>query len=105
MTSFSDREKAFEEKFGHDQELLFKVKARRNHLIGLWAAEKLGLAGDAAETYAKAIIDAELERPDEHVVVKIARDFAAKSVHIGEPQVRDELKRLAAAARKQIAGE
>jgi len=105
MTCFNDREKGFEGKFSQDQELLFKVKARRNRLLGLWAAEKLGLSGTAAEAFAKDVVEAELEKPDEHVIGKIAREFAAKGVKIGEPQVLDEMKRVAKTASKQITGE
>ena len=76
MSGLDDREKGYERKFEQDQELVFKVKARRNHLLGLWAAEKLGLTGVAAESYARAITDpAGHLHGDSDIVKKIAADF------------------------------
>jgi hypothetical protein len=106
MTNFEDRKRAQEEKFGRDQELLFKAKSRRNRMLGVWAAEKLGLSGDAAESYAKEVVAADFEKPgDDDIVGKVVRDFAAKSVPVGEAQVRDELQRLFMLAKKQLLGE
>jgi hypothetical protein len=106
MTSFEDRQRAQEEKFGRDQELLFKAKSRRNRMLGLWAAEKLGLSGDAADAYAKEVVAADFEKPgDDDIVAKVVRDFAGKKLAIGEAQVRDELQRLFAVAKKQLLGE
>lgn len=103
MATFEDRKKGFEEKFRHDQELQFKVTARRNKLLGLWAAEKLGLAGDAAEAYAKEVVAADFEKPgDDDVIEKVMGDFQAKNVAVTEAQVRDELQRLFETAKKQI---
>ncbi|MBX6370141.1 MAG: DUF1476 domain-containing protein [Rhodospirillales bacterium] len=103
MATFEDRKKGFEEKFRHDQELQFKVTARRNKLLGLWAAEKLGLAGDAAEAYAKEVVAADFHKPgDSDVIEKVMGDFKAKNVSVTEAQVRDELQRLFEAAKKQI---
>ena len=105
MSVFKDRNKGQEEKFRHDQELTFKVTARRNKLLGLWAAEKLGLSGDAAETYAKEVVSADFEKPgDDDVVAKVLGDFKGKGVAVSDAQLRDEMKRLADAARKQIVG-
>src|SRR5258707_13686040 len=78
MTTFDGREKEFEARFKHDQELQFKVTARRNRLLGLWAAERMGLSGDAASAYAKEVVDAEFHGGDRHVVEKIVADLAAK---------------------------
>ena len=64
MTTFDKREEVFENKFAHDEELRFKAHARRNKLVGLWAAGKLGLAGEAAEAYAKAVVTADLDAPE-----------------------------------------
>ena len=69
MASFEDREKGFERKFAHDEELKFKATARRNKLLGLWAAELMGLSGDAAQAYAREVIKADLEEPGEEDVV------------------------------------
>ena len=80
MTSFDNREKAFEDMYAHDAELRFKVLARRDRLAGLWAAEQLGLSGEAAADYAKTIILADLEHPgDEDVIAKLQADLPAVS--------------------------
>jgi hypothetical protein len=105
MTTFDDREKEFETRFKHDQELQFKVKARRNRLLGLWAAEKMGLAGDAANAYAKEIVDAEFHGGDTHVIEKLVADMAAK----GHPQtiahVKFQLDHLGEQAKRQVMNE
>ncbi len=104
MNKIDDREKGYEARFAHDQELAFKVAARRDKLLGLWAAKHLGLTGAAAEDYAKATISADLERPgDSDVIEKVAKDFAGKGVAIGAAQIADELQRCAAEAKKQLA--
>jgi len=104
MSKFDEREKEFEARFKHDQELAFKVTARRDKLLGLWAAQHLGLAGAAADAYAKEVVSADFERPgDSDVIEKVAKDFAGKGVAIGAAQIADELQRCAAEAKKQIA--
>src|ERR1700687_6067569 len=81
MTTFDKREEAFEQQFAHDEELKFKATARRNKLLGLWAAEKLGLKGADADSYALAIVMADLEASGDHDVTrKIRKDFDAKGV-------------------------
>jgi len=106
MSSFNEREKGFEEKFKRDQELQFRVIARRNKLLGLWAAEKLGLAGDAADSYAKDVIASDFEKPgDDDVLDKVTGDFKAKGVAIARDQVRHEMTLLLQQAKKQIFGE
>ena len=76
MTSFDDREKSYERKFALDEELQFKATARRNKLLGLWAAEKMGLSGDEAQAYARQVVKADLEEPgEEDVFRKIRGDF------------------------------
>jgi hypothetical protein len=103
MPSFEEREKGFERKWERDQELAFKARARRNKRLGLWAAERLGLAGEAAEAYAKEVVMADLGRHgDDAVVDKIAHDFAAKGVALDAVRVRLELDHCAAAARKEL---
>lgn len=81
MTTFNDREQAFEQKFVIDQELQFKSMARCNRLLGIWAAEQLGLTGDAATTYAKDLVAAEVATPGEGVVLqKLSHDLADKGI-------------------------
>jgi hypothetical protein len=103
MPTFDEREKSFERKFQQDQELAFKVKARRNKLLGLWAAGHLGLSGDAAERYAREVLQSDLEHPGvEDIIAKVAGDFAKKGVGIDATRVRVELERCAAEAKKQL---
>jgi hypothetical protein len=86
MTTFDEREKGFENQFAHDEELKFKATARRDRLLGLWAAEKLGLAGPDAVAYAKEVVVAEIEHHD--VFVKIRKDFDAKGVKVTDEEIR-----------------
>lgn len=106
MTQFSDREKAFETKFQKDQEVRFKVTARRNKLLGLWAAEKLGLQGGAADSYAKEVVAADFDEPgDNDVLRKVHKDLSGKGIEITEHGVRHEMDRLLEEAKQQIASE
>jgi len=92
MTTFDEREKAFERKFAHDEELRFKSIVRRNKLFGLWAAEKLGLSGAEAEEYAKSVVKADFEEPgDEDVLRKVRGDFEAKGVDQSEHRIERTL--------------
>jgi hypothetical protein len=103
MPSFADREKEFEARFKHDQELQFKVTARRNRLLGMWAAQRIGLAGAEAEAYAKEVVAAEFEPGgDRHVIDKVARDLAAKGQTVTPAQVRFELDHFAQQAKQQV---
>lgn len=103
MTTFADREKEFEARFKHDQEFRFKATARRNRLLGLWAAQKMGLAGPDAEKYAKEVVAAEFESGgDRHVIDKIAGDLAAKGQTVTSAQIRFELEHFAAQAKQQL---
>ena len=103
MSTFDDREKGFEGKFAHDQELEFKATARRDRLIGLWAAEKMGLEGEHREDYARAIIRSDMEHADpEDVVRKIVDDFSAAKLEIRESEVRRKMDELLAVAREQL---
>ena len=104
MTTFDDREKGFEAKYKHDQETRFKVIARRNKLLGLWAADLLGLAGGDAEAYAKEVVISDFEEPgDDDVLRKVAGDLDGKGV--SEAEVRREMDRLVAVAEEQVAAE
>jgi hypothetical protein len=103
MNTFDDRKKGFESKFAHDEELRFKATARRNKLLGLWAAEKLGLSGAAAEGYAKEVVASDFEEAgDDDVVRKVMGDFSAKNVGQSEHQVRRTMDELMAEAIDQI---
>ncbi len=103
MTTFDKRKDGFEQKYAHDEELIFKATARRNKLLGLWAAEKLGLSGDAAAAYAKEVVAADFEEAgDEDVMRKIMKDFADKKVEQSEHQVRRTLEDLMPEAIAQI---
>ncbi|MEM7399147.1 MAG: DUF1476 domain-containing protein [Pseudomonadota bacterium] len=106
MTSFDDREKSYEKKFALDEELQFKSNARRNKLLGLWAAEKLGLSGDDAQTYAREVVKADLEEPgEEDVFRKIRGDFDGKSVEQSDHQIRRAMADLMVEAVRQIEAE
>ncbi len=88
MTTFDKREEGFEKQFAHDEELKFKATARRNKLLGRWAAEKLGLSGAEAESYAKSVVMADFEEAGDHDVMrKIRTDFDAKGVAQSDHQI------------------
>ena len=106
MTNFEDREKGYERKFAHDEELKFKATARRNKLLGLWAAEQLGITGDQAQAYAREVIKADLEIPGgDDVFRKIRRDFDAKGVQKSDHQIRSKIVDLMGVAISQIEAE
>ena len=99
MTTFDKREDAFEKQFVHDEELKFKATARRNKLLGLWAAEKMGLSGAEAESYARAVVLAEFEAAAEREVLrKIRQDFDAKGVVQSDHQIVRTMSELMATA-------
>ena len=103
MSSFDEREKGFEQKYKHDQELQFKVNARRNKLLGLWAAEQMGMTDGAAEAYAKEVVAADFEKPgDSDVIEKVLKDLQAKGRSATELQVRKQLDQFFAVAKEQI---
>ncbi|UYN95998.1 MAG: DUF1476 domain-containing protein [Enhydrobacter sp.] len=106
MTSFKDRENAFEKKFEHDQELQFKVNARKNKLLGLWAAGLMGKTGEAAEAYAKEVVMADFEKPgDSDVVEKLVKDLAAAGKPTEEHTIRKHAERLMPEAKQQVMSE
>ncbi|MDP6352623.1 MAG: DUF1476 domain-containing protein [Alphaproteobacteria bacterium] len=106
MTTFEDRERDFEKRFQHDEELRFKAMARRNKLLGLWAAEKLGMAGAEAEAYAKEVVMSDFEETgDDDVLRKVVGDFEAKGVFLDRHKVRVEMDRLMPLAKQQIMSE
>lgn len=104
MSGLNDREKAFETKFAQDEALRFRVTARRNKLLGLWAAEKLGEAD--RDAYAKTVVAADFDRPgDDDVLEKVAADFVNKGIAIDAAAIRSEMTRLLGVAKEQMAGE
>jgi hypothetical protein len=103
MVDFNEREQGFERNFEHEQEVAFKIKARRNHLLGLWAASQLGLGGEAAESYAQTITDPEQHlHGDAEIVTKILTDFQATGVKFDATRIQTELALFAAQAEKQL---
>jgi hypothetical protein len=103
MPTFADREREFEARYQHDQEFNFKVTARRNRLLGLWAAQLLGLLGDAAEDYGKRVVDAQFEPGgDKTVIDKVAADLGAKDPTITPARVTFELQHFAEQAKQQL---
>jgi hypothetical protein len=103
MTTFDKREDAFEKQFVHDEEVRFKAEARRNKMLGLWVAEKLGLSGDAAADYSRAVVTAEIDAAsDKAVVRKVIADLAAKNIAVSEDDLRTLMNELLATAVAQI---
>ena len=101
--SIKDRKDAFENKFAHDAELRFKAEARRNKLLGLWAAEKLGKSGDEADAYAREVIAADFEEPgDEDVFRKVRADFDAAGVDQSDHQIRRTMEEFMVQAAEEI---
>jgi len=105
MTTFDDRERGFEAKFAHDQEMQFKIVARRNRLLGLWAAKQMGLSDVEADTYASEVIRAEFEDAgDEEVVKKLLGDLTSAGVECDEARIREALEHKNVEARRQMMG-
>ena len=103
MTTFDDREKAFEKKFEHDQGLQFKATARKNKLLGLWAAGLMGKSGADAEAYAKEVVLSDFEKPgDSDVMAKLVKDLAAAGKPTEEHTIRKQSERLVDEAKKQV---
>jgi len=103
MTTFDKREEGFEKKFALDEEQLFKAGARRNKLLGMWAAEKLGLSGPTADAYAKEVVMADFEEAgDDDVFRKVRKDFDAKGIEQSDHQIRQTMDALMEQAIAQI---
>jgi hypothetical protein len=101
MTGFDDRKSAFENKFKHDQEVQFKVNARRNKLVGLWAAEKLGKTGPDADAYAKEVVASDFEKAgDDDVIEKLEADLKGKGVSVAD--IKAQLAHFLPIAKQQI---
>ncbi|MGG7565743.1 DUF1476 domain-containing protein [Rhodovulum sp. DZ06] len=104
MTTFDNREQAFENKYAHDAEMQFKAQARRDKLLGLWAAEQMGLSGDEAETYARSVVIADLEEAgDEDVFRKVSADLEGKG--LSTEGLRAKMDELLAVAKTQVFNE
>jgi hypothetical protein len=103
MGQFDDRERAFETKFAHDEEMKFRVIARRNRLLGEWAAGKMGLSDEETQSYAKDVVRADFEEAgDEDVIRKVLGDLTGAGVEIDDAQIRDALGHKEVEARRQI---
>ncbi len=103
MTTFDDRERAFETKFAHDEELRFRVIARRNRLLGQWAARLMGLSDAEADAYAKDVIRADFEEAgDEDVIRKLLGDLTSAGVEIDDGKIREAIAHKEVEARRQI---
>src|ERR1700733_5606093 len=103
MSGFEDREQAFENKFGHDEELEFKIATRAAHLFGLWAAEQLGLKGQEAQAYADKCVDAELVKEGHAALMaKTEKDFKAKGIDLSRHRMEREMEGCYGKARREI---
>jgi len=103
MTLFNEREDAFEKQFAHDQELRFKATARRNKLLGLWVAERLGKAGDEAEAYARSVVQADFQEPgDADVLRKVRQDLDGAGKAVDEAELTAKLQQLMGQAIEEI---
>jgi hypothetical protein len=103
MTQFEDRERAFEARFAHDEELRFKALARRDKLLGLWAAEQMGRTGADAEAYARDVVRSDLDEPgDEDVFRKIRADFDQAGVKVSDEELRLKMRELLVTAAEQL---
>jgi hypothetical protein len=103
MPTFADREREFENRFVHDQELRFKITARRNGMLGLWAAHQLGLLGRSAEEYSERVVHAQFEPGgDKNVIDKLAADLGAKDPTITHARIQFELEHFAQQAKRQL---
>jgi hypothetical protein len=103
MTTFDNREQAYESKFAHDQDLKFKAESRRNKMLAEWAGAKLGITGDALAEYIKAVRKADLaEKGDEDVFRKIKQDFADKSIAVTDAEIRAAMGEFLAKAVTEI---
>ncbi|MBB4096783.1 DUF1476 domain-containing protein [Sphingomonas kyeonggiensis] len=106
MTTFDDRERAFEAKFARDEDMAFRVTARRNKLVGQWAAAQMKLTPEETDAYAKAVVQADFEEAgDEDVIRKLLGDLLAAGVETDDATVRRALEEQSVEARRQLMGE
>ena len=103
MGSFDDRERAFETKFAHDEEMKFRIIARRNRLLGAWAAKQMGLSEAESESYAKDVVRADFEEAgDEDVIRKVLGDLTGAGIEVTDAEIRQALEHKTVEARRQI---
>jgi len=103
MSSFDDRERGYEAKFVHDQELTFRIIARRNHLLGVWAGELLGHHGGELALYAGTVMTADLAEPgDDDVLQKVATDFRGGHISMTDHDIRAKMEQLLSVAKREI---
>jgi hypothetical protein len=103
MTQFDERERAFESKFAHDEEMKFRIIARRNRLLGEWAARRMGLSEAESEAYAKDVVRSDFEEAGEHDVIrKVLGDLSAAGVDLEEEEIRQAMRNKEIDARRQI---
>lgn len=106
MTTFEDRERAEEAKFAHDEEMAFRIQARRNRLLGQWAAERMKLSAAETEAYAKSVVQADFEEAgDEDLIRKLLGDLVSAGVDADEAEVRSALEAKLIEARRALMGE
>ena len=106
MTNLSDKEKAFENKFAHDKELEFKINARRNKLLGQWAAEKMAVPADQVDAYAKSVVLSDFEKAgDEDVFDKVKKDLFDAGIRLTDIEIREQMHKLLQVARDQVTKE
>jgi hypothetical protein len=105
MSTFDEREKGFEKKFAHDQDLKFKAESRRNKYLAEWAAAKLGITGTAVEDYIKAVRKSDLSQAgDDDVLAKVAKDFADRGINVAQAEIRKQMGEFLAKAVQEIEG-
>ncbi|MFD2233590.1 DUF1476 domain-containing protein [Phaeospirillum tilakii] len=105
MTTFDEREKGFEAKYRLDQDQLFKIRMRRGRLFGLWAAERMGLTGAAAEAYARSVVEAEIDYPEAEILPRLSCDLANRGVKLSEGELRERMGQCEAQARAELLAE
>ena len=106
MTTFSDRERGEEAHFAHDEEMLFRITARRNRLLGQWAAERMGLSAAETDAYARSVVQADFEEAgDEDVIRKLLGDLTSAGIETDEAEIRSALEAKAIEARRMLMGE
>ncbi|WP_414899634.1 DUF1476 domain-containing protein [Sphingomonas flavalba] len=103
MSGFDERQRAFEAKFARDEDVAFRITARRNRLVGHWAAEKMKLTPEEADAYAKAVVQADFEEAgDEDVIRKLLGDLTSAGVEISDAEIRQTIEAKAVEARRQF---
>jgi hypothetical protein len=106
MSAFDEREKAFEAKYHMDEEIAFRVNAKRIHLFASWAAEQLGMSGSKSEDYVRELLNADLDRPGHKgLIAKVKQDFEAAKTPIAEEDLLRHLDRMVVEAKKQVMSE